>query len=220
MTMQIIDCEQGSPEWFRARMGIPTASEFKTIIGVKKDAKDKVTRQIYMRKLAGEIITGEPMESYSNNHMERGKEMEDEARDLYAFMEDEEPQRVGFIRNGDTGCSPDSLIGASGALEIKTALPHIVADLILKDQFPPEHQAQTQGVLWICEREWIDLSVYWPKMPRFVKRAVRDEPYIKMLSEAVDAFNDELADMVARLRRYGMSPTERSEELVNVLQAG
>jgi predicted nucleic acid-binding protein len=30
----------------------------------------------------GEILTGEPMESYSNAHMERGKAMEDEARSL------------------------------------------------------------------------------------------------------------------------------------------
>ena len=32
MTMQIIDCEQGSAEWFEARAGIPTASEFSTVM--------------------------------------------------------------------------------------------------------------------------------------------------------------------------------------------
>lgn len=220
MSLQIIECVQGEPDWLRARMGIPTASEFKTIIGIKKDAKDKITRQIYMRKLAGEILTGEPMESYSDHHMERGKLMEDEARDWYAFTYDVEPQHVGFIRNVKAGCSPDSLIGNDGALEIKTALPHIVADLILKDQFPPEHRPQCQGVLWLAQREWIDLPVYWPKMPKFIKRAYRDEPFIKELSDAVDQFNDELNEMVERLRRYGRTPTERSAELVNQLQAG
>lgn len=219
MSLQIIECDQGSEEWFRARMGIPTASEFKTILGIKKEAKDKVTRQIYMRKLAGEIVTGEPMESYSNDHMARGQAMEEEARALYAVMHDADLQRVGFIRNGNAGCSPDSLIGNTGALEIKTALPHIVADLILKDQFPPEHKAQTQGVLWIAEREFIDLSVYWPKMPRFVKRAQRDEPYIKDIAAAVDQFNDELAEMVDRIRRYGSEPVRQAEP-VNVLMAG
>ena len=29
-------------------------------------------RQTYLYKMAGEIITGEPAESYSNHHMERG----------------------------------------------------------------------------------------------------------------------------------------------------
>lgn len=203
MSIQIIDCDQGSPDWYTARMGIPTASEFKTIIGIKKEAREKVTRHNYMLKLAGEILTGEPMENYVNGHMERGKLMEEEARELYAFTADQEPQRVGFIRNGNTGCSPDSLVGNDGALEIKTTLPHMLADLILKDQFPPEYRAQCQGVLWIAEREWIDLSVYWPRMPRFVKRAYRDEPFIKELSAAVDQFNDELNEMVTRLRSYG-----------------
>ena len=105
--MQIIDVEQGSPEWYAARLGIPTASAFSTILSSNKEAKDKKTRTEYMRKLAGEIVTGEPMESYSNVHMERGKVQEDEARDLYAFMQDCDPQRVGFILNGERGCSPD-----------------------------------------------------------------------------------------------------------------
>jgi hypothetical protein len=53
--------------------------------------------------------------------MERGKIMEDEARDLYCFMARLRADARGFIRNGDKGCSPDSLIGEVGALEIKTS---------------------------------------------------------------------------------------------------
>ncbi len=208
MAIQILTCDQGSDEWHRARMGIPTSSKFKTLLAINKDAKDKKTRTTYMLELAGEILTGEPTESYSNGHMERGKVMEEEARNYYAFMESVEPERVGFIRSGNKGCSPDSLIGTSGMLEIKTALPHILADLILKDAFPSEHKAQTQGNLWVAQREWIDLTVYWPKMPRFVKRAYRDETYIKELDSAVNQFNDELHETVERLRRYGASPKE------------
>ena len=33
--MRIIDCIQGSPQWFKAREGIPTASMFKKIITPK-----------------------------------------------------------------------------------------------------------------------------------------------------------------------------------------
>ena len=71
---ELIDCEQGSESWYQARLGIPTASEFKTLLGIKKDARDKATRRTYMHKLAGEIITGKPMENYVNDHMARGKE--------------------------------------------------------------------------------------------------------------------------------------------------
>lgn len=201
--MQIFDCEQGTPEWFAARLGIPTASEFKTIVAVKKDARDKVTRQTYMRKLAGEIITGLPMESYTNGHMERGHEQEDEARSLYAMMEDCDPLRVGFIRNGNTGCSPDSLIGENGGLEIKSALPHIQIERLEKNELPSEHRLQVQGCLWITGREWWDFVSYSPKLPLFVKRIPRDEACIKDIRAAVDAFNDELALLVAWLRSYG-----------------
>lgn len=207
--MQIVDCEQGTEAWFRARMGMPTASEFSTVMASGRGGGESKTRRTYMLKLAGEIVTGEPMENYTNAHMERGKIMEDEARDFYALVSDVDPQRVGFIVNGPKGCSPDSLIGNAGMLEIKTALPHILADLILRDQFPPEHMAQCQGALWVAEREWIDLSVYWPRMPKFVKRLHRDETYIKTLAQAVDQFNAELTETVDRLRRYG-TPAEKA----------
>lgn len=200
--MEILTCAQNTPEWFAARMGIPTASEFKTLLGIKKEAKEKVTRRTYMLKLAGEIVTGEPMESYQNDHMERGKVMEDEARDLYSFKYDIEPQRVGFIRNGDKGCSPDSLLGDRGMLEIKTKLPHLLIDCLLKDEFPAEHKAQCQGALWVAEREWIDIAVYWPKLPLFVKRAYRDDGYIANIAGAVKEFNEELAATVKLIREH------------------
>jgi hypothetical protein len=202
----IYDCEQCTPEWYAARAGIPTASEFATVMASGKDGGASVTRRKYMLELAGQIITGEVAESYSNAHMERGKVMEDEARDYYAFMFDAEPTRVGFIRNGMKGCSPDSLIGNDGMLEIKTKLPHLLGEVILADKFPAMHVAQCQGALWVAEREWIDIECYWPKMPVFVKRAPRDEAYIKTLATAVDRFNDELAEIVHRIRAYGKAP--------------
>lgn len=201
--MEVFTCAQGSAEWFSCRAGIPTASEFATVMASGRDGGASKTRRTYMLKLAGEIITGQPSESYSNAHMERGHEMEPEARDLYAFTRRAEPKIVGFIRNGDKGASPDSLIGDAGMLEIKTKLPHLHIDCLLRDEFPAEHKAQCQGALWVAEREWIDIAVYWPGLPLFVKRATRDEEYIAKLSEAVDLFNEQLADVVEQVRRYG-----------------
>ncbi len=201
--MQIIECEQGSEDWFSARSGIPTSSEFATVMASGKGGGESKTRRTYLLKLAGEILTGEPMDNYSNHHMERGKAMEDEARDLYAFMADVEPQQVGFIRNGDAGSSPDSLVGGDGVLEIKTKLPHLLIDVILRDRLPPEHKAQCQGQLWVAEREWLDFVAYWPGLPLFVKRIHRDAEYIAKMSEAVDLFNSDLRNMVERIRAYG-----------------
>ncbi len=203
MTLEILDCEQNSPEWFSLRAGIPTSSCFATVMAKGKGGGESKTRRTYLLKLAGEIITGEPMDNYSNAHMERGHAMEAEARNFYAFMQDAAPDQVGFIRNGDKGASPDSLLGNDGILEIKTKFPHLLIDLILKDKFPPEHKAQCQGQLWVAEREWLDIAVYWPRLPLFVKRVARDEAYIKDMSQAVDAFNAELNEIVERIRQYG-----------------
>lgn len=194
------DLEQGSLEWFAARAGIPTASRFATVMA-KGEGK---TRSEYMRKLAGEILTGEPSEQFSNAHTDRGNAMEDEARETYAFINDAEIQRVGFIRNGNKGASPDSLVGTNGGLEIKTALPHIQIDRLDRDRLPPEHKAQVQGGLWIAEREWWDFVSYWPRLPVLTVRVYRDEEYISNLSSEIDRFNDELAALVERIRNYGI----------------
>jgi len=207
--LTVYDCEQGSEDWFRARMGIPTASEFGTVLAPRAGSEGKM-RRTYLHKLAGEIITGEPMERYGNAHMDRGHEMEAEARSLYAFMSDADPTQIGFLRNGQKGCSPDSLIGDAGMLEIKTKLPHLLIDCILKDDFPAEHKAQCQGALWVAEREWVDIAVYWPRMPLFVKRAYRDEEYISKLSDAIDAFNADLAAVVDLIKAYGVEPAREA----------
>lgn len=196
--IQIHEMPQGTPEWFAARLGLPTASQFATVMASGRGGAPSKTRQTYLYKLAGELLTGEPMDSFSNAHTERGHVMEPEARQFYAFMRDAEPELVGFITNGPKGCSPDSLIGKDGMLEIKTKLPHLMIAAHEHGGFPPEHVAQCQGQLWVAEREWVDLICYWPRMQPLIVRAYRDEDYIKSLSAAVDQFNDELAALVEK----------------------
>ncbi len=229
------DLEQGSPEWFATRAGIPTASEFSTVLAegreglipsaimdamvsngctaaqlaaaVKaaraKGASPSAGRLKYMRQLAGEILTGEPAPGgYSNDFMERGKEFEDEARDLFAFMRDVEPQRVGFIRNGNKGCSPDSLIGDNSGLEIKVAIPAVQIERIQRGTLPSEHVAQVQGSMWVSERETWSFISYCPKLAPLIIDVPRDEAYIARLAKAVDAFNEELDALVQSIRTY------------------
>lgn len=203
MAMTIIDCDQNSPEWYQARLGLPTASMFATIMAKGKDGGASKTRRDYLHKLAGEIVTGEPMEAFSNEHTERGKVMEDEARDLYSMQYNIEPVRVGFVLSGDKGCSPDSLLGDNGGLEIKTALPHIQIERLRKGTLPPEHRHQVQGNIWLCERKWWDFVSYCPRLPLFVLRVERDDGFIAEMSGAITKFNAELAETVEFVRQYG-----------------
>jgi hypothetical protein len=201
MSVQVIACEQGAPEWFAARMGIPTASEFATVMAKGKDGGRSITRDKYMRQLAGEILTEEPApEGYSNGFMERGKLLEGEARNLFALKHEVEPEVVGFIRNGKKGASPDSLIGSIAGLEIKTAIPAVQIERLQQNRVPPEYVAQVQGSLWVSERDHWWFMSYCPKLPPLIVKATRDELYIKRLSDAVDAFNEELDNLVNSIR--------------------
>lgn len=197
--LEVFVCEQGSPEWHAVRAGCVTASEFDTVLAQGKSGAPSKTRQTYLYKLAGEILTGEVIEGYTNAHMERGKVMEDEARAYYQFKTDETVQQVGFLKRGQIGCSPDGLIGEKGMHEIKTKLPHLHIAVLLADQLPPEHKAQCQGSLWVADREWIDFQSYWPKLPPFIKRIYRDEVYIAELAKSVETFIEELNTLVTKL---------------------
>jgi hypothetical protein len=210
---EFIDCAQNSPEWLASRIGIPTASRFATVLALGRDKKSpSVTRREYLYKLAGEIITGQPTESYTNGYMERGHKVEPEARAAYAFIRDVDPAPVGFVRNGRAGASPDSLIGGDGLLEIKSKAPHLWIEAMMRDDFPPDHVAQVQGQLWVTEREWCDLVVYFPGMPLQIYRAQRDAAYLARLAGAIDAFNEELDCIVARVRAYG-GPSQLKAQL-------
>ncbi len=194
--VEVFTMPQGSEEWYAARRGIVTASEFGTLLMQGKGGGDSKTRRTYMLKLMGERLTGDPMYHYVNDHMERGHDQEPDARNMYAFQADVEPQPVGFIKNGNVGCSPDSLIGDVGMLEIKTKLAHLHLDVLLGDAVPNEHMAQIQGQLWVAEREWCDFVSYCPKLPLFVKRVQRDDAFIERLRKAVDLFEREMATLM------------------------
>ena len=62
--------------------GVPTASEFATVMAKGKCGEDSKTRRTYMLQARWRAWTGEPMESFINAHMERGAVMEDEALGL------------------------------------------------------------------------------------------------------------------------------------------
>src|SRR5207244_1211176 len=109
--LQVFNDPQNSPEWLMRRLGLPTASVFDTIMAKGRDGGPSKTRRTLMFKLAGETMTGLPAENYSNGYMERGHEWEPEARNLYAMITGNQLEQVGFLRRGNVGASPDSLIG-------------------------------------------------------------------------------------------------------------
>ena len=202
MNLQFIDVEQGTPDWFVCRAGMPTASCFDKVLAEPRKGQRSKTRDGYLYQLADERIYGDVVESYTNANMENGKIREAEARSIYALERDVDPQLIGFIINRDLGigCSPDALIGKDGHLQIKTSFPRLWVPHLIKGEFPPEYKAQCQGELLVTGRKWIDLMIYWPGRIPYIIRAERDEVYLRNLANELRIFNDELDGIVAAMQ--------------------
>jgi YqaJ-like viral recombinase domain len=211
--VEVFALEQGSAEWFEARIGLMTASNFASIKASGKDGGESKTRAKLMRRLAGEILTGEPGETYKNSYMDRGNAMEGTAREHYAFTHGVEIERVGFVRRTIprpgmpplvVGCSPDSFVGEDRVIEIKTMMPELLIELAERGIPPTEHRAQCQGSLWVTGRSVCDLMFFYRGMPIAPTFSFeRDETYIKELRDACEVFDYELRKLIARIKAMG-----------------
>ena len=177
--MQQIDIPQGTQEWLQQRLGIITASNMHKVL---TGGKGK-TRRSYMNQLIGEIMSGEPAESFSNAYIERGHALEPEARTLYEIESGNTVVETGFISTGfkewRIGYSPDGLVGDDGLIEIKTKTAALQVEVLRNQVVPAEHIAQIQTGLFVTGRKWLDFISFCPMLPIFIKRVFTEEEYIR-----------------------------------------
>ena len=187
--------EQGSDEWFAARLGKVTASKFKVAMG-----KSGKTRDRYKYGLIEEIRKGKRRESYKSESMEFGTETEPSARDYYSKVFGCEVNQVGFIEfNDHIGVSPDGLIGDDGLLEIKCPITPTHIKYIDKDALPAEYKEQVYGQLWVTGRQWCDIISYdptWKDQILWRLRVERDEKKIADVEVKVNKFVKEMNDLI------------------------
>lgn len=204
--MKIYHCAQGSPEWTRLRLGIPTASSFDKIFTPGGKPSGANTQEKYLHALLYERATGEPDADFKSSWMERGADLEARAVGFYQFQRDMETETVGFIANdaGTIGGSPDRTVGEPGLLEIKVpkGATHI-GYLLESGGAYGEYRVQVQGQLWIAERQWCDVVSYNDKMPMALYRVERDDVFIEGLSKAVEKFSATLEAMSLELVERG-----------------
>ena len=188
--MKIINCAQGTEEWHRCRLGIPTASNFDKLLTATGKPSTQATG--YMDALLAEMIAGTPNEIEPTEWMIRGIEMEQEARDFYDFDTGNEVGEVGFVLADGYGCSPDGLVGADGLLEIKCPKRETQTGYLRVGKLPTKYIPQVQGQMWVCERDWCDFVSYCPKFPPLVLRIERDDKYISLLADRMAWFLEKL----------------------------
>lgn len=197
------EAPQGSAEWKALRMGLPTASNFSDVMA----AEDGKVRGLFMRKLAGEIVSGVPREEYRNGAMDRGNTVEDSLRATFQIETGLSPHQVAFVRRrrpyGIIGASPDALIGDDCGLEIKSEAPHVLIETLRAGRVPPQHMAQIQGSMFVSGRPSWWLCIGYPGMPMAKWKVKADTAYQARLDVALEVFTQELGEMVAWLRKYG-----------------
>lgn len=211
--MKIIECQQGTPEWHAARIGIPTASEFaKLVTNTIKDGEYKLSASLpgYAANLAAELFAGKTLDQFDGNTvwMDRGKDKEAEAVALYEFTTDAVVTKVGFITTDDglCGCSPDALVGEDGGLEIKVpkaeSLVEIGSYFKKHGHVPVKYTQQVQACLWITGRKWWDQYFWHPDLPPLVIRQVPDLVQHASFAKAVKAVIEQRDAHVAELRQH------------------
>ena len=190
--MIIVDVVQGTPEWFTARCGIPTASNFDKIITV--DGKPSKQRQKYLYQLAGERVAGAKAWTYVNEAMQRGVELEAEARQLFEMVTGEEVTQVGMCMPSEKSwaCSPDGLIGKDSGLEIKCPLIHTHVEYLLESSLPSDYFQQVQGNMMITGRASWNFMSYYPGLRPLILVVKRDDKFCMALLDELAKFTKEL----------------------------
>jgi hypothetical protein len=179
------DIIQRSEEWFKIKLGKFSATDFQTVANGKKPTIENL---IY--KKAAEIITGHYQENdFTNRHIERGVELEEEARVAFEMETGLSVLEVGFIElNEFVGVSPDGIIGDNAGLELKCKDDHTHLKCLLNGD--NSYKWQIQGSLYVSGREsWFFASYnqFFPSNKRiYIKEHKPDKECFDKLESGLD----------------------------------
>ena len=202
--MKWTNCEPQSSEWFACRLGRLGSSEFHKVI-TPKTLKISSQAPGVMYRLLAEWMTGQPVENFTSEWMERGIELEDAAVRAYEALTDNETSRGGHFTTDDDllGCSPDRLIGDDGDLELKCPLIQTQVKYALEG-LDEEYKLQLQGRMMIHGRDWVDIFSFHPRLSVPPLRVFRDDKTIAIMRPVLKMFTDLMVEKRLELeRRFG-----------------
>jgi putative phage-type endonuclease len=176
------ELEQRTEEWHKVRAGKLTASSFHTLLG------NSETKKTLLLKITAERITGKCIEdNYSNEDIERGIELEDDARNNYQEKTFNLVEEVGFAELDEyVGCSPDGIVGNDGLIEIKCPRETTFLSQVLSGRIKPEYITQMQFNMYVLNRQWCDYVMYSETLGLFIKRVDRDEKLIEEIKTCIE----------------------------------
>lgn len=185
------DIDQQTEEWYAAKLGMFSGSDYHVFLGESKTKEDKL-----WEKLAERRYQDSDAEEFLGFYTERGKALEHEARRVYSAVYETDVQEVGLVEDveyfpGWVVCSPDGLVGEDGIIEIKSLVAKYVTQYTegkYKDEFyiKPEYRTQVQFNLFVTQRQWCDFIYYHPRVGLRVQRIYRDEDYIEKIKKSLE----------------------------------
>lgn len=207
-----IDCEQGSKEWFDARLGCATSSRIADIVAKRKRGTEELACRVNLRwELVGEFITGKPTEHYVSRWMKEGKEKDPLARTEYEIRNNVTVETIGFCYHPAikyAGASPDGLVGERGLVEFKCPTLQTHLEYLANDVIPDDYLPQLTWQL-ACdpEREWVDFVSYHPDMPdeykifqKMMHRTAEVDALIAAYNLEVEQFNSEVQAVLKTIK--------------------
>lgn len=212
----MVEIVQGSPEWIAIRLGKATGSRISDVLAQGKSGAPSASRANYRAQLVVERLTGTLVEGYTNEAMERGKEVEADARRAYAFRTGYEVTEAGFYihpKIDQSGASPDGLIGTDGVVEFKCPSSATHIDTLRGGIIPKAYRDQMLWEMACTGREWCDFVSFDPRLPESMTLAIRrvhlDAERLMEVESEVRKFLAEVDEAVADLRnRFDGPPIE------------
>jgi hypothetical protein len=201
--VKTFDFPQKSVDWWNARRGIPTSSEFHRII-TASTMKAAAAQESYLYDLIAERYA--PIWPIPDDRMSKemryGVDTEPHARAWYEFDRNETVRQVGFCLSdcGRYGASTDGLVGEDGVLELKCPKLSTHARYLIEGVLPSEYRAQVHGELLVTGRRWCDFVSYTDGLPPFVVRVEPDE-FTAALAVELDRFCNRLEAAVADIEQ-------------------
>ena len=199
--------EQRTSEWYSARLGKVTASRVADIIAKTKSGYS-ASRANYMAELVCERLTGKSGDNYQSGAMLWGTETEPLARAAYEAHTGNLVEETGFVPHfviGNSGASPDGLIGEEGLIEIKCPNTSTHIDTLLGQSVPGKYITQIHWQMACTDRSWCDFVSFDPRMPDglqlFIKRVERDDNLVQELQKEVIEFLKELDAKLEKLTK-------------------
>lgn len=210
----VLYIEQGSSEWLKERTGKVTGSRMCDVMAkLKRKEGESAARYGYKMELVAETLTGRSMTHYTSPDMERGTQLEPDARNEYEVRRGVFCDQVGFVLHDKIdrfGVSPDGFVGDSGLIEIKAPRVMTHLEYIVQGLPPEDYLWQMLAAMSCTGREWCDFVSYCPELPEdlqlFVKRVNRDEKLISALEIEVAQFLKEVDETVEKIRSANRDP--------------